>query len=143
MHVLFVFSSIQPNLTVAVAAFFLFRVHVGKCPSPSLLWNVPHNSHCYKLSPLQDCWVSAATPAFSCSGHPTLFATCLLFSAACLLFSLVFFPFFPLGQGHSVQGAISICTREYHVLLICSPVGLPSRLGAGIWWHGSPPGFSI
>jgi hypothetical protein len=28
--------------------------------------------------------------------------------------------------------------------LICSPVGLylPSRLGAGIWWHGSPPGFS-
>jgi hypothetical protein len=31
------------------------------------------------------------------------------------------------------------------VLLICSPVGLhlPGRLGADVWWHGSPPGFSI
>jgi hypothetical protein len=32
---------------------------------------------------------------------------------------------------------------ESHVPLICSPVGLPSRLGAGAWQRGSPPGFSI
>jgi hypothetical protein len=25
----------------------------------------------------------------------------------------------------------------------CSPVGLPSGLGAGAWWCGTPPGFSI
>jgi hypothetical protein len=28
---------------------------------------------------------------------------------------------------------------------LCSPFGLhfSSRFGAGIWWHGSPPGFSV
>jgi hypothetical protein len=35
---------------------------------------------------------------------PALFATCLFFSAACLLFSLFFSLFFPLGGGHSVRG---------------------------------------
>jgi hypothetical protein len=29
------------------------------------------------------------------------------------------------------------------MLLICLPVGLPSRLGAVAWQHGSPSGFSI
>jgi hypothetical protein len=29
------------------------------------------------------------------------------------------------------------------LVLICSPIGLPSRLGAGAWQHGSPPSFSV
>jgi hypothetical protein len=71
---------------------------------------------------------------------PALFATCLFCSAAYLLFS--FFSF-SLGEGQSIQGAMLICPREYHIPLICSPGGLPSSLGAGDWWCGSPPGFSI
>jgi hypothetical protein len=27
--------------------------------------------------------------------------------------------------------------------LICSPLGLPSRLGAGAWWHRRAPCFSV
>jgi hypothetical protein len=26
---------------------------------------------------------------------------------------------------------------------ICSPGGLPRRLGTSIWQHGSPPGLSV
>jgi hypothetical protein len=41
---------------------------MGRCPSPTLLWSVPHFSCCYKPSPLQahgggGC---GATPTFSC-----------------------------------------------------------------------------
>jgi hypothetical protein len=35
------------------------------CPSPTLQWSMPHDSHCYKLSPLQGCWAGATVPAFS------------------------------------------------------------------------------
>jgi hypothetical protein len=44
-------------------------------------------------------------PTLWSSGRPSLFATCLLnfFSAACLLFSLIF-SLFSLGGGQSVQG---------------------------------------
>jgi hypothetical protein len=57
-------------------------------------------------------------------------------------YTVFFFSFFP-GQGQSVQGAMLICPREYRVLLICSPGGLLSRLGASVWQRGSPPGISI
>jgi hypothetical protein len=29
------------------------------------------------------------------------------------------------------------------MVLIGSPHGLPSRVGAGVWRRGSPPGFSV
>jgi hypothetical protein len=58
-------------------------------------------------------------------------------------YSVIFFFF--LGGGQSIQGAMLICPREYHRLLISSPgvLHLPSRLEADVWWHGSPPGFSV
>jgi hypothetical protein len=79
------------------------------------------------------------------SGRPTLFAMCL-FCCYCLLFS--FFLFFPLGGGRSVQGAMLLWPRlvcgstVYRLahLVVCI---FPSRLGAGVWWHRGPPGFSI
>jgi hypothetical protein len=70
------------------------------------------------------------------------------FSAACLLFSLVFFSLFSLGGGSVCPGGYADLTQgclwEY-CMPFSSPGGLllPSRLGAGIWQWGSPPGFSI
>jgi hypothetical protein len=62
MHAPFVFSSIQPYLPVAIAVFFFnLELAWGYAPPP-LRWSVPQDSHCYKLSPLQGCWASAATP---------------------------------------------------------------------------------
>jgi hypothetical protein len=110
---------------------FLFRVLVGRCSSPTLLWSVPHFSCCYKPSPFQAHWGRCAIPAFSsqlvylqfCEGvplphsamlrvPPPQFATVFFFSfsAACLLFRL-FFSLFSLGGGQSVQGAMLIWPR--------------------------------
>jgi hypothetical protein len=61
-----------PPLLPSPAGLFIYS-SCGECPSP-VLWS---------------------------SGHPTLFAMCLFFSAACLLFSLVFFLFFLPGWGLS------------------------------------------
>jgi hypothetical protein len=146
----------------------LFTVYVKECPSPPRQWSFPQDSRCYKLSPLQGCWAGAASPAISGWlvylqfdwGAPLphsleLRAPCslcyvpfLFFSAACLLFSLNFFFSFspvwgsvcPGGYADSAQGYL----WEYHVPL-SSPGGLllPSRIGANIWWHRNPPGFSI
>jgi hypothetical protein len=87
-----------------------------KCPFPSVRWSFPHDSHCYKLSPLQIAgWVPLVLPSL-----PSLFIYSLpevlplthslelgvpsplcymsfFFSAACLLFSLFFSLFFPPG----------------------------------------------
>jgi hypothetical protein len=51
--------------TCCNCSLFLFSVQVGWCPSPTLLWSMPHDSHCYKLSPLQGCCSGSAAPAFS------------------------------------------------------------------------------
>jgi hypothetical protein len=157
----------QPYMPVAIAVFFLllFRVCVGSCPSPTLLWSVLVFSHCYKPFLLHAHWgrychscllwpaclftvqvKSAPPPLSGAQGTLTsllrVFFILLYFifcSAACLLFSL-FFSLFSLGGGQSVQGAMLI----YHVPL-SSPGDLcfSSSLGAGIWQCGSPPGFSI
>jgi hypothetical protein len=139
-----------------------FTVRMGKCPFCPLPWSFPHDSHCYKPSPLQGWWAGAATPAFSglfihsfpegvpLSHSPELRAPCPL----CYMSFFFFFQLltiqvglflFSLGGGESVQGAMLICPREYWEPLICSPGGLllPSRLGAGVWQHSSPPGFSV
>jgi hypothetical protein len=100
-------------------SLFLFRVHLGKCPSPTL-----HSS-----------------------GLPALFATCLFFFQLLVYYSVCFF-LFSLGRVSLSRELCFLsqgCLWEYRVPLICSSgdLRLPSRLGDGIWRHGSPPGFSI
>jgi hypothetical protein len=142
----------------------LFTVCVRECPSPALQWSFPHYSRCYKLSPLQGCWVGAAPAAFSSQlvylqfdwgvppHSPELRAPCPLcyvsFFFNCLFITQFFFSFFP-GWGGSVcpggyADLFQGCLWEY-CMPLSSPGGLlfPSRLGAGIWQHRSPPGFSI
>jgi hypothetical protein len=124
MHNPFVFSSIQPYLPVAIAVFFLFRVHVGKSPSPTFWWSMPHFSCCYKVSPLQGCWAGAATPAFSgqlvylqfawgsasllLSGaqdtSPSLLRVFFFFNCLFII-QFGFFPFFP-GQRSVCPGGL-------------------------------------
>jgi hypothetical protein len=65
-----------------------------------------------------------------------LLVTFLLFS---FLFCASCGSVYPGGYADFSQGWL----WGYRVLLICSPVGLPSRLGAGVWWHRSLLGFSI
>jgi hypothetical protein len=72
--------------------------------------------------------------------HP-LCCMSFFFSAACLLFS--FFPFFPWVGVILSRGLCWFVPGSTAFLLICSPGGLPSRVGAGVWQHGSPPGFSV
>jgi hypothetical protein len=88
-------------------------------------------------------WEGFSSPPLWCSGHPTLFATCL-YCSYCLLLS---FSFLSLGGGRSVQGAMlfwprvvcgSTAYRSAHLVRV-----FPSRLGAGVWWPVCPPGFSI
>jgi hypothetical protein len=105
-----------PPLLPSLASFFIYSSHKGV--------PFPHSPELRAPCPL--CYVS-------------FFSSCLLFS---------FFSFFP-GQGSVCPGGYADlaqgCLWEYHVLLICSPGGLhlPSRVGAGVWWCGSPPSFSI
>jgi hypothetical protein len=50
------------------------------------------------------------------------------------------------GGGQSVQGLCWLSQGwlwEYHMLLTCSPDGLPSRFGASVWCSRSPPVFSV
>jgi hypothetical protein len=134
---------------------------MGRFPFPILWWNMPHFSWRWKPSPLQAHWGrwhhthllwpaclftihvrECPSSSLRSTGHPVFFVMCLVFFFQLLVYYSIFF-LFSLGRGQSVQGAMLICPREYHVLLICSPGGLPSRVGAGVWRHGSPPGFSI
>jgi hypothetical protein len=106
---------------------------LGVCCS-CLLWRLVYLQFCEGFP----------SPHLWHSGRPALFATCL-FCCCCLLFS--FFSFFP-GWGSVCPGGYADLAQgslwEYCVLL-SSPCGLslPSGLGAGVWLHGIPPGFSI
>jgi hypothetical protein len=72
----------------------------------------------------------------------------LFFPALCILLSLFFFSiFFPWVGSLCPGGYVDLaqgCLWEY-CMLLSSPGGLllPSRIGAGIWQHRSPPGLSI
>jgi hypothetical protein len=84
-------------------------------------------------------------PPLQCLGCPALFATCLFF-CYCLLFR--FFFLFSLGRGQFVQGAMLIWPRVVWGSTTCRLAHLvvcvfPSCLGAGVWQHRSPPGFSV
>jgi hypothetical protein len=76
---------------------------------------------------------------------------CRALFAMCLFQFFVYYSgfFFFVGQRSVCPGVYPGLSQEwlwwYHVLLICSPVGLRllNMLGAGVWWHGIPPGFSV
>jgi hypothetical protein len=121
---------------------------------PPPLWSFQPTT-AFTTFPTPGYWACAAAPAFSswlvrdfpsptlwCTGHPTLFATCLCF-CYCLLFSFSFFPgcgsVCPGGYADLAQGCfVSTAYRLAH-LVVCV---FPSRLGVGNWRCGSPPGFS-
>jgi hypothetical protein len=159
---LLLFSPVDsPTCLLQLQSFFIYSWH-GERPSPTLRWSVPHFSHHYKPSPRQAHWGrwhhtcllwlaclftvcmrECPSPTLRSSGHSTLFATCLFYYSV-----WVFFSFFPGWRSICPGGYADLskcCLWEYRVLLICSPGGLPlpSRVGAAIWRHGSPPGFSI
>jgi hypothetical protein len=123
--------------------FLLSRVHVGRCPSPTLCWSLLHSSRCYKPSPLQTHCAATSSPAAclftvrvgiapppvsGAQGAMSSVLNVFFFSATCLLFRLVFFPLFYLGGDQSVQGAMLI----YRVPL-SSTGGLCLRKQSGSW----------
>jgi hypothetical protein len=67
----------------------------------------------------------------------------------CVLFSSLFLFFFFSGRWSDCPGGYTGLSQwwlwEYHVPLICSPVGLclPCRLGSGVWQLRNPPCFSV
>jgi hypothetical protein len=139
----------------------LFTVLVGECPSPpsggafhmtATVTSFLHSKVAGWGPPLLPSPSSLFIDS-SCEGEPlphsessgcsVLFAACLFFFQLLFYHSVCCFFLFSPGRVQFVLGPMVICPREYCVLLICSPGGLPSMLGAGIWQCGSPPGFSI
>jgi hypothetical protein len=121
----------------------LFKVSMGDCPSPLLLWRVLQAGYCGRLCLFKICLENCPSHLLWCAlGTPP--------SLLHVLFSSLFIIqyFFSWGRGQTVQEAMLVYPRgawEYCLLLICSPVGqcLPGRLGACVWWCGSPPDFSV
>jgi hypothetical protein len=125
------FSTRQPLLQAVPSP----RLLGGGCPS-CLLWPA-----C-----LFTVRVGRAPPPLSraqCT-PPSLLHVFFFFN--CLFIIQSIFSFFP-GWGSFCPRGYDLfqgCLWEYRMLL-SSPgcLVLPSRIGAGIWWHGSPPGLSI
>jgi hypothetical protein len=164
-HAPFVFSSIQSYPPFAIAVFFYLEFTWGGAPPP-LSSGACHTLATVGSLSLTKCtggvmhscllrlarlftvpWGSAPSPLSRAQGTPSSLLRAFFFSAACLLFSLVFLSFFP-GWGSVCPGGYADlsqgCLWEYHMPL-SSPGGLllPSQLGASNWWRRSPPGFSI
>jgi hypothetical protein len=117
-------------------------------PSPGLLGGVRHSCllwpACLFTVRLRDC----PFPTLRSWGTlPSLLRVFFFFSCLFII-QFVFFLFFsPLGGSLCPGGYADLaqgCPWEY-CMPLSSPGGLllPSRIGAGIWWHRSPPGFSI
>jgi hypothetical protein len=67
-----------------------------------------------------------------------------------LVFSSLFIAHFFVGRGQSAQGAMLLYSRggwgksQWGLVLTCwSAECLPCRFVASIWWHSSPPVFSV
>jgi hypothetical protein len=156
-HAPFVFSNIQPYPPAAIAVLFYLEFTWGGPPPPL------SSGACHTLAAVGCLLLSkhtgggGTTPAFSSlfiyssnEGLPLphsleLRVLCPLwydFFFQLLIIQFGFFFFFP-RAGSVCPGGMPICLREYHVPLICSLGGLPSRVGAGIWQHGIPSCFSV
>jgi hypothetical protein len=116
--------------TVGGGGWLVYLQFTWGCPSPIVLWSMPHFSCCYKPSHLHSKCTGGggATPTFSgwlvylqfhegvlsptlwSSGCPTLFAKCLFFQLL-VYYSVWFFSLFFPGWGWSVQGAMLIWPR--------------------------------
>jgi hypothetical protein len=91
-------------------------------------------------------WGSAPPPFPGTQGAPPSLLHVFFFQLL-VYYSVGFFSFFP--------GWVSVCPESYanlfqgclweYCMPLSSPGGLllPSKLGTGIWWCRSPPGFSI
>jgi hypothetical protein len=156
------FSSVKSCQPIYSCRPCLFRVPLGKCPSPTLWPSMQHISHCYKPTPIHTrCGGSPFLPSLAGLVIYSLHGEVLLPlspgappSLLCVFFQLlVYYSLFNfvhfVGQWSVCPGGYADLSQEwlwgYHVPLICSPVGLhlPSRLGAGTWWHGNPLGFLV
>jgi hypothetical protein len=161
-HAPFIFSSIQPYPPVAIAVFLNLEFTWGGAP-PSLSHGACHTLTAVTSLPLSK--VAGQVPPllpspaslfiYSLSGEcpsPTLRCSGALpsllhvFFFQLLVYYSGFLKIFSLGGGQSVQRTILFqdCLWEYRMPL-SSPGGLflPSRIGAGVWQCGSPPGFSV
>jgi hypothetical protein len=115
---------------------------LGGCRCSCLLWPA-----CLFLQFAQ----GSAPPAMSGAwGAPPSLPPVFFFFIQLLVYdSVCFFLFYPpLGGGQFVQGAMLIRPRVVCGSTACRLAHLvvrifPSHLGAGIWQHRSPPGFSI
>jgi hypothetical protein len=148
--------------------FFLFRVRVGRCPSPTLRWSVPHDSCCYKPSPLQahwGRWHHSCLLWLAClftvrEGAPLphsqdLRAPCnlcyvsLFFSAACLSFR--FFSFFPGGVSVFPGGCADLSQGVPHASYLLTKQDKSWRLAARepswflhlTWWGDAVCGLGV
>jgi hypothetical protein len=105
----------------------LFIVCVWSAPLPSRV-GVATPAFSGWLVYLQFAWGRSAPPPHSrAQGTPP--------SLLCVFFFMCLFiiHYFFLGGGQCVHGAMLICPRKYHVLLTCSPGGIPSRKQDRIW----------
>jgi hypothetical protein len=134
----------------------------GKWAFPPSPVEFSSHRHFYKLS--RFCLLGGATTPVLSSGlfiyssmkyypSPTLVlrAPCPLCYVSFFLLLLFiiqfFFSFFP-GWGSVWPGAMLIWPWVICGSTMCHLAHLvvcifPSGLGAGVWWHGSPPGFSV
>jgi hypothetical protein len=143
---------------LSLACIFIYSSH-GKWAFPSLLCSFPPTATFISF-PAPDCWASATAPAFSGQLVYLLFLGGLplppfgtqgaLPSLLCVFFVVVYYlvSLFSLGGGRSVQRAMLTWPRIVCGYTVCCLAHLvicifPSCLDAGVWWHRSPPGFSI
>jgi hypothetical protein len=114
-------------------------------PSPSTLGEVvPHQSSLTGLfiySSMRE-YPSPTLWSLPLSLLRVFFFQLLVYYSVC--FFLFFFPWVGVILSGGYVDLSQVCLWEYCVPL-SSPGGLllPSRLGAGIWQHESPPGFYI
>jgi hypothetical protein len=143
-------------LLLLLARVFVYSSH-GRWVIPPLLWSFPPSTNLTGF-PTPGCWVCAPALALSgqaqivylqfrkgfpsaplqCSGHPTLFAMCL-YCAYCLLLSFSFFAGW--GSIMLIWPRVVCGSTAYHLAHLVRV--FPSCLGAGVWWLGGPPGFSV
>jgi hypothetical protein len=137
------------------AGVFIYSSH-GKWVFPPLLWNFPTTAAFTSfLAP--SCWVCGAAPAFSGRFVYLQFREGLLLPPSALraphpLFVViayysVSFSFFPgwslVYPGGYADLAQVVCGSTVCLLAHLVVCIFPSSLGAGVWLHGSTPGFSI
>jgi hypothetical protein len=102
---------------------------------------LPSLTSLFIYSSMRDC----PSPSLGAQGAlPSLLRVFLVFSSCLFIIQFVFYPWWESVCPGSYAGLAQGCLWEYRVPL-SSPGGLllPSKLGAGVWWHESCPGFSI